>query len=69
MCPGPEIWGVPQRNRPWIVPPGHDIHWGSHSVLNNGPGGHKLQWFEGNFILHTLWGWTAWEAKEANPTM
>eukprot|EP00973_Karenia_brevis_P018409 2523950-Karenia_brevis.AAC.1 len=26
-CPGLEIRGEPQKNRPWIVPPGHDIQW------------------------------------------
>eukprot|EP00973_Karenia_brevis_P005085 698542-Karenia_brevis.AAC.1 len=29
ICPGPAIWGIPQVNKPWIVPPGQDIQWGS----------------------------------------
>eukprot|EP00973_Karenia_brevis_P010776 1458581-Karenia_brevis.AAC.1 len=26
-CPGPSIWGFPQRDKPWLVPTGHDIQW------------------------------------------
>eukprot|EP00973_Karenia_brevis_P030541 4212246-Karenia_brevis.AAC.1 len=29
-CPGPTIWGIPQLTRPWLVPPGTDIQWGSN---------------------------------------
>eukprot|EP00973_Karenia_brevis_P016668 2282563-Karenia_brevis.AAC.1 len=51
-CPGPAMWGIPQINRPLIVPPGKDIQWGSNKVLNTGPTGHKLQWHKG--ILYCI---------------
>eukprot|EP00973_Karenia_brevis_P042325 5857375-Karenia_brevis.AAC.1 len=25
ICPGPEIWGQPQQNRPWQVPQGNNL--------------------------------------------
>eukprot|EP00973_Karenia_brevis_P039297 5426420-Karenia_brevis.AAC.1 len=31
-CQGPERWGTPQRDKPCIVPPGHDIQWGKSQV-------------------------------------
>eukprot|EP00973_Karenia_brevis_P039200 5413672-Karenia_brevis.AAC.1 len=39
--------GTAPTYRPWIVPPGRDIQWGSYKVVNTGPRGHKLQWFKG----------------------
>eukprot|EP00973_Karenia_brevis_P053043 7374796-Karenia_brevis.AAC.1 len=42
QCPG----GTPQRDRPWLVPPGHKLQWGTHHILNTGPQGHKLQWYK-----------------------
>eukprot|EP00973_Karenia_brevis_P088403 12258346-Karenia_brevis.AAC.1 len=44
ICPGPAIWGTPQANRPWLVPPGSDIQWGSNKVHSTGPQEHRLQW-------------------------
>eukprot|EP00973_Karenia_brevis_P070190 9755266-Karenia_brevis.AAC.1 len=50
---------MPQRNRPWLVPPGQEIHWGAHNILNTGPQGHKLQWFKGILYCTQCGGWTA----------
>eukprot|EP00973_Karenia_brevis_P012990 1763312-Karenia_brevis.AAC.1 len=57
--PSPEIWGNPQRNRPWLVPPGQNIQLGAHKILNTGPQGHKLQWFKGVLYCTQCGGWTA----------
>eukprot|EP00973_Karenia_brevis_P001873 255091-Karenia_brevis.AAC.1 len=59
ICPGPEIWGLPQRDRPCIVPQGNNIQRGAHSILNTGPQGHKLQWYKGIMYCTLCGGWTA----------
>eukprot|EP00973_Karenia_brevis_P023089 3179704-Karenia_brevis.AAC.1 len=46
-CPGPRISGQPQQNRPWLVPAGNHLQWGTHTIINEGPQGHKLQWYQG----------------------
>eukprot|EP00973_Karenia_brevis_P045909 6357472-Karenia_brevis.AAC.1 len=58
-CPGPTIWGTPQLNRSWLVPPGTDIQWESHKVHNTGPQGHKLQWYKGVLRCGHCGAWTA----------
>eukprot|EP00973_Karenia_brevis_P080488 11166702-Karenia_brevis.AAC.1 len=45
-------------------PLGHDIHWGTHRVVNIGPQGHKLQWFKG--IMYCIQGGT-WTAQGGRP--
>eukprot|EP00973_Karenia_brevis_P040286 5565030-Karenia_brevis.AAC.1 len=34
QCPGPTIWGQPQQNRPWLVPPGNNLQWGHTTIIN-----------------------------------
>eukprot|EP00973_Karenia_brevis_P046842 6498700-Karenia_brevis.AAC.1 len=58
-CPGPEIWGLPHQDSPWIVPLGYDIQSGNDKVVNTGPSGHKLQWFRGTLYCTKCGGWTA----------
>eukprot|EP00973_Karenia_brevis_P048677 6755372-Karenia_brevis.AAC.1 len=45
--PGPTIWGQPQQNRPWLVPPGKNLQWGYNTIIIEGPEGHKLKWYQG----------------------
>eukprot|EP00973_Karenia_brevis_P091290 12406795-Karenia_brevis.AAC.1 len=58
QCPGPTIWGQPQHNRPWLVPPGNDLQRGHSTIINKGPEGHKLQWYQGILYCVLCGGWT-----------
>eukprot|EP00973_Karenia_brevis_P001441 195510-Karenia_brevis.AAC.1 len=58
-CHGPEIWGQPQHDRPWRAIPCHDIQWGIYRVVNIGPRGRNLQWFEGILFCTKCGWWTA----------
>eukprot|EP00973_Karenia_brevis_P073210 10170580-Karenia_brevis.AAC.1 len=42
-CPAPKIWGHPQESKPWLVPTGHNLQWGSFTLNNTGAGGHMFQ--------------------------
>eukprot|EP00973_Karenia_brevis_P077322 10741334-Karenia_brevis.AAC.1 len=57
-CPGPTIWGQPQQNRPWLVPEGNNMEWGTRTIINAGPEGHKLQWYQGVLYCALCGGWT-----------
>eukprot|EP00973_Karenia_brevis_P090020 12400592-Karenia_brevis.AAC.1 len=59
QCPGPQVWGLPQMNRPWVIPRGHDTQWGTYKAVNTGPQGHKLQWFKGIMYCIHCGAWTA----------
>ena len=44
MCPGPKIYGQPQKDRPWVIPPNRGpIWWGKHKLHKT----HKAAWFRG----------------------
>ena len=46
VCPGPKIYGPPQRDRPWIIPADRGpIWWGKHKLHKS----HKAAWYRGVF--------------------
>eukprot|EP00973_Karenia_brevis_P020060 2752773-Karenia_brevis.AAC.1 len=62
----PTIWGTLQLNRPWLVPPGTDIQWGSDKVNKTGVQGHGLQWYKGVFYCVHCGAWAAQGGRPKN---
>ena len=44
ICPGPQIYGPPQEERPWVIPANRGpIWWGKHKLHKS----HKAAWYRG----------------------
>ena len=44
ICPGPKLYGPPQKERPWVIPANSGpIWWGKHKLHRT----HKAAWYRG----------------------
>ena len=44
ICPGPKIYGQPQKDRPWVIPACRGPIWWGRSKLNKS---HRAAWYKG----------------------
>ena len=51
VCPGPKLYGPPQKERPWVIPANSGPIWWGRSKLHKS---HRASWYKGCAVLPKL---------------